>query len=444
MLRFSVFLSFVIAVAACGGDAEPLSAADAVLEPGDLAARASFDEVSATVAAAELKLQVDGLTVWLRGELKPERSAPQTRWILRGRTGGNLAEVRSYILGDGFGQATITGARSFAVAVDAHEINSLLSGLRLFVDLVPRSARAQPATVAIQLAPRWQMSRGDGSIQVGAEVRPVNVAGELLYRAEVTASGEGPLMAKASDGGVMTTQPRGQGAWSVDVPFAVLEREARSRATASFTLFGPAKVNRRADLAITVSAGDLFRGPAEARYPEAQSCAPEVQVCIDGLPAGDFDYGACGSYREVASCHLPSALPSLSLIEHEEVEGILEAAAAARAQRPDGPRIYANVYAVQGSSDDPPRPDQVTKAWLQAMGLGETLTSEPAVDLEAVRQEIDANGAGGLLGAAAEVYGDEAPTVALFRPRSSDALAHVLVCYPLAARLVAIDLVTQP
>jgi hypothetical protein len=376
----------------------------------------------------EVKLQVAGLTVWVRASLVWRGQAGR-RWIMRGRTGGDLGAVHSFIQDDGFGRAAVVGPRSFEVELDAHELNSLLSGLRLFVQVTPRAARTAPATLMVQLGATFTEVRGAKQVDVEPGLLAVNHGGDLRYRGYARA--RGTITAASSDGEILNLVPAGQGRWAVDFSFERLEAEAASRGRTRFVVHAPERETARVDVVLGVAEAELFRGELEARYPLV-SCLPAVQACLDGLPDGVLDYAGCGSYRQVAACNVPARLPELGLIEHDEVTPILEQAARVRDGLPEGKAVYVNPFYVQGTSDTPPPLRQVTRAWrslLQVQDVADDGPQEPAV----WRAELDQFGAGAIVVEAARaVYGDETPLVARLHARD-----------PTAARLLAIELLSS-
>ncbi len=422
-------LLVVLFTVACGGEMD-----DASTQPFAQALEISPD-------VSEQKFAVEGLTLWLRPELRPQKQGAQRLWTLRGRTGGNLAAVRSFIIGDGFGRAEILGSRTFVVTLDAHELNSLLSGLRLFVEITPASPRIAPAVVALQLGALLEPKAPDGPITIDAQLRPVNVAGELVYRGHMHTTLAGTPLAQTSTGQRLYVHNSADG-FSLDFSFEALEAEAASRGTLKVTLLAAGRPSQRAEARLVLSSAELFRGDPEMHDPGFPVCAPEVQACIDALGEGDFDYGACASYRNVSTCHLPSALPQLTLIEHEEVEGILEAAYAARMALPAGKKLYANVFAVDASTEAPPRTSQVARAWQEALSLRHLTITTFASNNE-VESFIASWQSVALTQAATVLYGEAPVIMRLHVPAIADGDEHLLLHYPQAARLIALDLLTE-
>lgn len=429
--RSLLLVGLVILVASCG------PAPDA--EPADLSREVATEALR--MQPRELRLRVDGLTVWLAPELAFEARDGARAWLLRGRTGANLRDVHSFILDDGFGRARIIGPRSFEVALDGHELNSLLSGLRLFVTVTPQSDRLLPATIMVQLGPEL-VPRGTSSIAFDPTVRPIRFGDELRYRGDLRVTRPGVLVATASSGTALPTKEGDAGVWHVDFPFEVLEAEAASRATARVEWHGEARERARFDVRLAVLNAELFRGPPEARDSTGYGCAPHVQACLDAVADGTLDYAGCGTYREVSSCNVPSALPWLQLIEHEEVQALLEAAAAARARLLPGRSVYVNTYAVQGQSAVPPSALQAMRAWRAALGIVGLVDGGP-LSRASWQAVLEAFGARAIIDEAAQaVYGGEEPSViSLHAEDGGRRVTFLLAHYPIAARLVAIELV---
>jgi hypothetical protein len=329
----------------------------------------------------------------------------------------------------------VTGARSFEIALDGHELNSLLSGLRLFVDVTPRAPRVAPATLAVALAARLQPSKGgDPAIVLTEPLRPVNVGGELVYRAHVDTVSPRPLRVE-SGGAALAVKPATPSGWAVDLGFTALEAEAASRATARFVLVGSPVQAARAEVRLVVGEAELFRGDAEARFPLEEDCAPALQTCIDRLPPGETDYGSCGDYRAISRCHLPGRPPRLSLLESEEVEPILDAAYAVRTLT--GQRLYANVYVVEGWTAAPPRLADVQAAWQAALGVT-AMPAPGALPLTAIRQELAAWQATAVGARAEALYGPEGAQGARLQGPGGRP-TYVLLYFPDMGRLVVLE-----
>ncbi len=127
MLRSFSLVSFAVLVA-CGG---PVSVVD----------EAVTDDFEAQTDAELTKLvraTGGGLTVTFKPVLVARVENNQKVWVMEGTASRDLSEAFSFVPDDGFGEARLTGARTFEVVlVDGSELNTILSGLKLLVKLTP-------------------------------------------------------------------------------------------------------------------------------------------------------------------------------------------------------------------------------------------------------------------------------------------------------------------
>ena len=129
-------------------------------------------------ADGEISVRINGLTLWVDPAVT--RASGARPWRLAGRTSRNLQRVSSFVTDDPFGEAAVRSARTFEISLDDHELNSIASGLPLFLALEPTTGAA--ATAAIWMAPRVGELTGTSRVRIDTTVTPRWVGGEVIYR----------------------------------------------------------------------------------------------------------------------------------------------------------------------------------------------------------------------------------------------------------------------
>jgi len=265
-------------------------------DAADIGETITIDPESKADASTELAVRATSLTVWMRPVATTRLEDGRAAYVLRGRASKNLDAVFPYIADDGFAAARTLSARTFEITLDGgHEINSMLSGLRLFLELDVAGSSTR-YTIAIRLAPRFARFAGDGSIYVLAAIRPVMVEGGLVYRGRTRTNG-GELTVSGATAGIRATGS--STLWNVDASFDTLFGAhtfalVRDGTTATKTAEVDAAI---AELGITT--GDPQMVWADSWDYE---CAAEVAACLAALPPGTTDFESCGGYRDVSRC----------------------------------------------------------------------------------------------------------------------------------------------
>lgn len=257
----------------------------------------------------EIRVREDGLTLWVDAVARPAYSGTALQVTISGRTSSNLKAAFSSVPDDAFGKATVVGPRSFTVVLqDGHEINTLLSGLPIRVQLDLSNGRTY--TARIGLAPRFTAQSGASAIGLDAAIRPVYFqegASALRYRGTATAMSPS-LTVTASGGAVPSSAALGGGRFRLDWQYAGLAQlfdSTSDRVTLTAAVAG-ASVSRSAAIEVAVDGVELTAADPSTRWPDPQ-CAKTVYDCIHAQPAGTRDFAACGSYREVARCMIADA-----------------------------------------------------------------------------------------------------------------------------------------
>jgi hypothetical protein len=259
------------------------------------ACAASSEEVDSTEEAASAgpptvlvdttgestKVRAGGLTVWVDNVA---RVAGDTMTV-RLRTSRSLANAMSWVPDDGFGDARIVSPQ--VVEIDlrgGHEMNTMLSGLPLFVHLSTKTGDVRDYDVRLDLAPRFGRFQGSSSIFVHQGIRPVWVNGDLAYRGKASA----PAALTVSGNPLVT---RTGNDFQIDWRYDQL-------VFGSPVTFTAQSKTKRAEMEAYVARVGLTKEGADRVWPPA-ACKPAVRSCV---VASTTDRGHCGTYREVTRC----------------------------------------------------------------------------------------------------------------------------------------------
>lgn len=369
MLRSSMVV-FAAFLCACGG---PLSMVD----------DESSDDVEAQTDAELTKLvraTGGGLTVTFKPVLVSRVENNQKKWVMEGTASRDLSEAFSFVPDDAFGEARLTGARTFEVALaDGSELNSILSGLKLLVKLTPAGS-TKSVTAGVDLQPRFLSSKGSTRITVLPELNPVYARGGLTYRGRARAASGTLSAATTTDGAVINVALRTSGLGEYDVDFSydnlsiALDVPGVNASTVDFTgasTTGQVRT-KRAVLGVTVKALALTLDDPYQVWPSA-TCPTAVRTCLNATAVGATDFGDCGTYREVRACGLPNQIPSL-FPSPDDLTPLNTALAAL--QLPAGKTVAYSVFGLHDARNV--TPELAARAWLDQTGTtampGATLT----------------------------------------------------------------------
>src|SRR5687768_1367010 len=155
-------LPLLLLLTACGPESDLAETADEATDPGP-------DTLVVAVPAGEtsqVRLRAGGHTVWVDPLLELDGAS----WRMFGRTSRNVVEAVPFIWDDGFGSGSIVSARRFELRLDrAHEINTMLSGLPLFVQLRTSSNHA----LALWVGARFDGFSGNRGLFLEADLVPI-------------------------------------------------------------------------------------------------------------------------------------------------------------------------------------------------------------------------------------------------------------------------------
>ncbi|MCU0702269.1 MAG: hypothetical protein MUC96_37710 [Myxococcaceae bacterium] len=414
----------VLSLFGCGGGVV------AVSDPQDF--EAETDAELTRAVRAELR----GLTVSVKPVVTVRVTGSQRKWIVAGETNRDLDGAMSFVPDDAFGEATVTGPRTFEVAIaEGYELNSLLSGLRLLVNLTPRGA-TRPITAGIDLAPRFTSIRGSTRLSLAAEIRPVYASGGLRYRGQVRAPVGSQVSASTLDDVTIVVSARATlGVYGLDFTYddlALALDVPGVNADQVEVLASEPGGRFRSKLAVvaaTVKAVELTSADPYTVWPPTR-CPTAVRTCLTATPIGATDFGDCGSYREVSVCGLPNQVTQLYPSPDDQTA--LQQALAAL-QVPAGKSVTFTAYGTSNTRNVPM--ELVAQGWKQTTNspatVGATLTPGQVNTL------LDGWNARSMVPAAqAVVYQQSFRAIRLDEPGAT----HVVLLFQSAFRMVVITL----
>lgn len=226
--------------------------------------------------------------------------------VLRATANRYLQHVFSFVPDDAFGTSAIISERRFEVVLEeGHELNTVLSGLPLFITVNTFTGTPNQYTARIVVAPRFYDFRGASGIFVETDVNPVwvrNGDDVLVYRGHASAAASA-LTVTAPDG-IPAITPAGAGQFLLDWRYpAVYQAIDPHTQPLTFTtaLNGGGTATKTARLVARVTELALTSGDAYEVWP-SQPCLPSVHACVAARPQGASDFSACGTYRQVSRC----------------------------------------------------------------------------------------------------------------------------------------------
>ncbi|MCE9673503.1 hypothetical protein LY474_37420 [Myxococcus stipitatus] len=283
-----------VAFTGCG-DAGGEPAVEELVGVSEAAATAT--RIYATEASLELSFETMGTFETRNGV----RSL-----ILHATANRYLQNVFSFVPDDAFGQANIISERRFEVVLpEGHELNSILSGLPLFISVNTFTGTPTSYTAKIEVYPRFFDFRGASSVYIEEAVDPVYVVNgvdNLVYRGRADVLADS-LVVTAEDGTPLVSRVDAD-TFRLDWSYSAVKQAMDPHTTPlTFTAstLGGQSVQKTARLVARVTSLALTTEDPYQVWP-SESCRPEVYSCIHSKPAGTTDYGDCGSNRQVSRC----------------------------------------------------------------------------------------------------------------------------------------------
>lgn len=264
--------------------------------------------VEPTAGSEATTIRAGGMTVWIDRLAKTDAAGADVVTTMRLRASRSLESAMSWVPDDGFGNARLVSPR--VVEVDlrgGHEINSILSGLPLFVHLRTKSGAVREYDVRLDLAPRFARFSGSSTLFVHEAIKPVWVRrgnDSLHYRGKAKHAGATAMSVFTDDDAdpIVTKLAAGEFAfdWSYE-SFELAFDRPEDPVYFSTTIGGQTKA-KEAGIDLALVRVGLTKEGADRAWP-IEACKPAVKSCVvqaGGIAASDLS--ACGLYREVSRC----------------------------------------------------------------------------------------------------------------------------------------------
>ncbi|EYF03237.1 hypothetical protein [Chondromyces apiculatus] len=293
-IRALVLGGFVaLASSACAGQ-------DAVSEEalGEVSEAAAVTKIAATEGA--LTLTFDTLGTF-------QDRANGRALILTATANRYLSNVFTFVPDDAFGTARIISERRLEIELPVgHELNTVLSGLPLFLTVQTFTGTPNSYTARVDIGPRFYDFRGSNEIWIDEVVKPVygaaGLPNPLVYRGHADVTGTN-LTVTAPDGAPVM-QLLGGGEYNMNWTYTAVHQAVDPHTVPlTFTAQLPsgATAQKTARLVTRVTGLALTSGDPYEVW-ATPGCQANVLACVNGMPAGTTDFGWCGSYREVSRC----------------------------------------------------------------------------------------------------------------------------------------------
>ncbi|RYZ38633.1 MAG: hypothetical protein EOO71_23195 [Myxococcaceae bacterium] len=226
--------------------------------------------------------------------------------ILRATANRYISDVLSFVPDDAFGDAHIISERRLEIVLhEGYELNTVLSGLPLFVRVGTHTGTPRSYTARIVVAPRFYDFRGSSGIWIGEAVNPIYVVQgntNLLYRGRASVSGYTDWLQVTATDGIPQVygRPNYRLDWTYPSLHQAIDPHTDPLAFSAGGDNGPT-MQKTARLVARVTELALTAGDAYDVWP-SPDCDPAVQACYQSQPAGTTDFGQCGTYRQVLRC----------------------------------------------------------------------------------------------------------------------------------------------
>ncbi len=300
-----VALSSVVGLLA-GCAAEVPENGEGDVESSEEAVTAGPPTVLESTDAKETRLRAGGLSVWVETVAKTKRVGSDAFVTVRFRTSRSLESAMSWVPEDGFGDARLVSPRVVEVDLrNGHEVNSILSGMPLFVHLRAQTGAVKDYDVRLDLGARLSRFSGSSRVYVDAPITPVYYADgptKVRYRGIVRSPGSTAMGTKVGGQHANLLFPLGGGKFRFDYDYTRFSGGLGVEGAASFTATHQGNpYTKTSSIDVVVTRAGLTKEGAEQVWPTLV-CAAAVKACIEAQPASTKDFGPCGSYREVQRC----------------------------------------------------------------------------------------------------------------------------------------------
>src|SRR5436190_11274915 len=135
-------------------------------------------------AATEVSVRAGETTLWASKTVALREGPNGKEFVLRGRTSRTLTDGHGYIFDDVYGDFAKKSARVFELTWPVNTARSLVDGVDQFIGMsfTHSSSRPDNLTARAIVRPRLTDFTGSTKIYLVAELQPLVVAGEVVYR----------------------------------------------------------------------------------------------------------------------------------------------------------------------------------------------------------------------------------------------------------------------
>lgn len=307
MIRPLPLLLIAGLLTACTGS--PELGDDAEQSDSELSADTSVADAD---ASGRVSVRAGVLTLTFAGAGRFETRDGERTFVVTGTASRNLEQIRSFVPDDAFGQTTLTGPRTFEIALrGGHEINSILSGLPLGLSIVTQNGSPSKYEAAVSLGARL-VAADAPQLHLVPEVRPVFAGPEadpLRYRArlELTSTPTSVTVAGA------TVSRRSARRYDIDWTYGALAASFGGAPLKIAAKLPSGTSTLTANAALSVTRLGLTTKTLEQAWPV--TCQSSVRSCISRQRAPSL--AECGSYRDVQQCKDADPPPTASIAQAE-------------------------------------------------------------------------------------------------------------------------------
>lgn len=287
--------SVLIVVAACAG-AGDVEVAETEVSP-ELDGKAD--------ATTELSVRAGETTLWVQRTLAVRDGENGPEVVLRGRTSRTLVDGRGFIFDDVYGDFAQKSPRVFELTWPLSTARGLVDGVDQLIGLsfVHSSSRPDHLTARAVVRPRLGAFTGSTKIYLTAELTPVVVAGEIVYRIAGRTYGANTgvrFVVDNVDTGTVTRD--GSERFAIDLSprqaLSLVHAQTDLQVIADFTTGG---VDKHARLGLALKKLGMTSGDVEAVWPPV-SCTSTARSCLEALADDTLDLGGCGEAVKVNAC----------------------------------------------------------------------------------------------------------------------------------------------
>jgi hypothetical protein len=304
LCRALLSLLLAATLVACAAADQDADEAEDNLPPGPASASSELGKAD----GPELRVRAGEMTMWVDRIAVAEREDGEPVAVIEGRTSRNLAGVSSWVPDDAFGAARQRTVRTFEIELrGGHEVNTLLSGLPIFVAFDTTTGSITHYEGMIRLAPRFAGFEGSSDLFIDAAIDPVHggaAENPLRYRGRLTtAIPADDVTSEAVEDAAPALVRAGELDWSFQWDYPSLERAAvPATEMVRFTAqMGGASASKEAAVELhVVEIGLTIQDPRDV-WPSVE-CSASARACVRAAGQGNGVLADCGAYREVAAC----------------------------------------------------------------------------------------------------------------------------------------------